>query len=219
MAKQAVSSFERHVDKGVLGLTVLALLAAVALYLVKSPNTTELDSQRVGPAQIDEKVRQKTQNLRSAIAQAKPEVVQPEDPLAELKDREGLLASGALASSWPAPVSMLPKVPDVGPVVIAGEKILAEVLPPQKPKVVVGRSTLVLLPSVYVDEEAETLDEEEQRLYLTPVNWCTVAAVVNRKDQARACKLAGYEPGRRQAYYVAVELHRRQQGPDGSWPE
>jgi len=42
MAKQLVNPIERHVEKAVLGLTGLALVAVIALYLVTSPNQIEL---------------------------------------------------------------------------------------------------------------------------------------------------------------------------------
>ena len=49
MAKQAVSSIERHVEKGVLGIAALALFASVGYYLVQSPNTIEISNQPTDP--------------------------------------------------------------------------------------------------------------------------------------------------------------------------
>ena len=93
MAKQAVSPIERHVEKGVLGVTALVLLSAVAMFLVRSPNTLEMDGQEVGPGEIDDRVRAKAQTVRASINRFKPEVEMPENPLGELRAGEDLLGA------------------------------------------------------------------------------------------------------------------------------
>ena len=47
MAKQSVSIVERHVEKGLLGICVGVLLAAIVLYLVSTPNTVDLGGEQV----------------------------------------------------------------------------------------------------------------------------------------------------------------------------
>ncbi|MCH7813696.1 MAG: hypothetical protein IID40_06710, partial [Planctomycetes bacterium] len=54
MAKQAVNAFERHVEKGVLGVCALLLFASVGLYLVRSPNTVQVGGRVAGPGEADE---------------------------------------------------------------------------------------------------------------------------------------------------------------------
>ncbi len=49
MAKQLVNPIERHVEKGILGLSVLLLIAAVAMFLVTTPNQFELEGTNVTP--------------------------------------------------------------------------------------------------------------------------------------------------------------------------
>ena len=67
MAKQLVNPIERHVEKAVLGLTGLALIAAIGLFLVSSPNQLELGGQAVKPGTIDQVVAQKAASVREAI--------------------------------------------------------------------------------------------------------------------------------------------------------
>ena len=62
MAKQAVNAFERHVEKGVLGVSALLLFASVGLYLVRSPNTVEIQNQQVGPGEADVQKHRENEN-------------------------------------------------------------------------------------------------------------------------------------------------------------
>ena len=217
MAKQAVGSFERHVEKGILGAAALLVFASVGYYLVRSPNTLEINRQAAGPGEIDEQVRDAARSLRAKIQAAKPKTELPEDPLPELTGRTNLLASNGVSLAWPPAVPPMPRVPEVG-FKLAGETVLANVLPPSRPQCLFGRSTVDLLPSVAIGEEPYGYEDEEGFFY-EPVNWVTVAAVFDRREQQRLCREAGYEPGRRQAYIVGVELQRRRRLPDGTWPE
>jgi len=217
MAKQAVGSFERHVEKGVLGVAALLVFVSVGYYGVRSPNSLEINGQPAGPGEIDERVRDAARSLRARIQAAKPKVELPEDPLPELTGRSNLLASNGVSPAWPPAVPLMPRIPDVG-FKLAGETVLANVLPPSKPQCLFGRSTVDLVPSVGIGEEPYGYEDEEGFFY-EPVNWVTVAVVFDRREQQRLCREAGYEPGRRQAYVVGVELQRRRRLPDGTWPE
>jgi hypothetical protein len=72
MAKQLVHPIERHVEKAVLGLTGLALLTAIALYGVTSPNQIPLGQEKVSPGTIDSKVAQKAAEVVGRLRAAEP---------------------------------------------------------------------------------------------------------------------------------------------------
>ncbi|MHC4090876.1 MAG: hypothetical protein ACYSVY_11480 [Planctomycetota bacterium] len=215
MAKQAVGPFERHVEKGILGVTALLLFVAVGYYLVRSPNTLEINGQIAGPGEIDDRVRDAARSVRSRIQDAKPQTELPGDPLPELVARSDLLAYAGVSRTWAQPVPLMPSVPDVG-FKLAGEATLASVVAPGKPECMLGRSTVDLVPPVGIGEEPE---DDEEGLFYEAVNWVTVASTFDRREQQRLCKLAGYESGRRQAYLAGAELQRRRHLPDGTWSE
>jgi len=219
MAKQAVGAIERHVEKGVLGVTVLLLLGAAGVYLVSSPNTAEIGRQETAPGQVNERVRDAARTLRNRLQSARPEVDSVSDPLPGLQAGDGsVLAAANLPGTWPAPVPMMPRVPDIGNIVIEGQMELAEVIAPGEPRCKAGRSVVTLYPPVTMGREEEALEEEDY-YYDQTTNWVTVAAAFDRREQERQCQLAGYKLGRRRAYLVGSELQRRRQRPDGTWPE
>jgi len=219
MAKQAVGAIERHVEKGVLGVTVLLLLGAAGVYLVSSPNTAEIGRQETAPGQVNERVRDAARTLRNRLQSARPEVDSVSDPLPGLQAGDGsVLAAANLPGTWPAPVPMMPRVPDIGNIVIEGQMELAEVIAPGQPRCKAGRSVVTLYPPVTMGREEEALEEEDY-YYDQTTNWVTVAAAFDRREQERQCQLAGYKLGRRRAYLVGSELQRRRQQPDGTWPE
>jgi uncharacterized membrane protein YgcG len=218
MAKQAVSPIERHAEKGVLGIAAILLFAAIGAYLVRSPNTTNIGGQVTTPGEVNERVRDAAENLRSRIASKDAEEHEVPNRLPELQAGASPLTFAELSPTWQAAVPMLPRVPNIGHIVIEGERTLAPVLPPSKPKLTVGRSMLVLLPPQTMGEAQEDFADEEQ-YFQESVNWVTVAATFDRREQERQCQLAGYKAGRRRAYLVGAEVQRRRQSPDGTWPE
>ncbi len=82
MAKKSVGLVEQHIEKAVLGLAALYLLAVVFLYLISKPNTVEIDGKTVYPAQVDrialERATALVQSLRRPQADPGDSIEPPE---------------------------------------------------------------------------------------------------------------------------------------------
>ena len=72
MARKSGNVFEKHVEKGVFGLTALVLLFVVVQYLLRSPNSVTLGADEAGPAQVDLLVKQKAEQVLALVRNAKP---------------------------------------------------------------------------------------------------------------------------------------------------
>ena len=71
MAKQVVNPIERHVEKALLGLAGIALIAVIVMYVVRSPNQLEIGGDMVTPGEIDAKLAWIPGNARCGSFQAK----------------------------------------------------------------------------------------------------------------------------------------------------
>ena len=111
MAKQLINPIERHVEKAVLAVTGLLLIAAIGLYLVTSPNQMKFAGEAVRPGTIDQKVAQLAADIRDRIRRA-PDDVDPSEPLyrafVDSLDKR-------LTLSLPAVTPIGPEVPIIDP--------------------------------------------------------------------------------------------------------
>ncbi len=223
MAKQAISPLEQHVDKAVLGVCGLLLLAAIALFLVSSPNKKELGGESAAPASVYNVVANEAERLARRIAEeAPPSTADKENPIPVLRRwMQNLLSAASLSPLLRPPVPPLPAVPRVGPQGPTSDKIeLARMLPPTQVKVAAsGRTLAVMAPPFilggqsYTDPGAGTSDFE------VAFNWVTVSGVFERAEQERLCREAEYHAGRRDPYVVGVDLQRRERRWDGTFTE
>jgi len=201
MAKQLVNPIERHVEKAVLGLTGLALIAAIGLFLVSSPNQLELGGQAVKPGTIDQVVAQKAASVREAIRRAPADVEMP-DPL-QKEFEEGLrpFAAGRLTDTWPVAAPLQPDVPIIdAPGVVTGQRDLARVVALEQSRAISGRSTLLLggLP--------------------VPSNWVTVTGVLDVKKQMAALAKE-YGAAKKNVIFGPILVERRARHEDGAWSD
>jgi hypothetical protein len=221
MAKQAVSSLERHVEKAVLGVCGLVLLAAIALFLVASPNKKELGAETATPATVYNVVATQAERLSRSIADATredpPPVRSDVDVLRQWM--QNLLAAARLDRMLPPPLPPLPAVPQVGPQGPASDKIeLARLLPPTQVKVATsGRTLAVMEPPFILGGQSDTALGTSD--FEIAFNWVTVSGVFERSAQERLFREAGYHAGRRDAYVVGVDLQRRERRWDGTYTE
>ena len=206
MAKQLVNPIERHVEKAVLGVAALILLAVIAKYLVSSPNQLELGGETIDPGSVDQKVAQLAANVREHIKRATPNAESPEplyDTYVATLDpfkREGL----ALSLPRSAPIG--PEVPIVDlPESKADQAELVRVVSNRQLEETHGRSTFVTL----------TQDGDERH---RPANWVTVSAVFDVKGQM-AEQRRTYGAARKEVLFGPAQLQRRVRRPDGSWSD
>jgi hypothetical protein len=206
MAKQLVSPVERHVEKVILGIVGVVLLAVIARYLVTSPNQIELGGEMVSPNVIDEKAAEKAAVVRQRIRNATPPEIEVDALYPELVAALDPFGSANLAEEAPVAVTFAPEVPKVDRGEIrAGEKKLVEVSPLPKPMVKHGRSTF-----------RNPLSDMGE--WLPPADWVTVSAVFDVKEQMER-QMHEYGPTRNEVIFANVDLQRRARRDDGSWSE
>ena len=82
MAKRVVGPIEQHVEKAVLAIAGIGLIAVIAMYLVTSPNQIEIGGQMVSPTTIDQVLFNRAGEVRQRIDTTPPPEMEFE-PLAE----------------------------------------------------------------------------------------------------------------------------------------
>ncbi len=112
MAKQAVGTIERHLEKGILGVAVLVLFVAVGKFLIISPNKVELvGADTVTPGTVDDKVAEGAEAVRRTIAAAKPVQKPVESAAPEFDKRLDPYQFASLPLDLPRGVAFQPPVP------------------------------------------------------------------------------------------------------------
>ena len=125
MAKQLVGPLERHVEKAIVGIAGLILIAVIAKYVVTAPNQLEVGGELVDPATVDKKVADKAAEVRDRIANHDPEDETPELLYGEFVKSLDPYPSNQLALEAPRGVVFGPAVPIIDPPeAIKGQKKL-----------------------------------------------------------------------------------------------
>lgn len=200
MAKQLVNPIERHLEKAVLGLTGLALVAVIALYLVTSPNQIELGQEKVSPSTIDGKVAQKAADIVGKLRAAPLKTSIPQSLFEEF---DGSLAPLG-RTPLPTAVAIGPEVPIVDVAGrAAGQVELVKVNRPDKPTVSYGRGTIVVAGAGGLQQ-------------YVPVDWVTVSVLFDVQAQSELQRLE-YGATRDEVVFAPPEIQRRLRLPNGSW--
>ena len=201
MAKQLLNPFERHLEKGVLGLAGLVLVGVVAKYLVTTPNRLELGGQLVYPVTIDEKVADHAELVRQSIRNRSATDEDFVPLLDEFVRSANPFVGGTLLAELPPGAPFAPQVPIIDPPGLKGEKAaLVKVVRFGKPMLTAGRSTF-------------EIDGNE-----TALNWVTVSSVFDREAQIDL-HLRTYGAKWRGVLFGPVEIQRRQRRPGGIWSD
>lgn len=199
MAKQVVNPFERHVEKGLLVVAGLVLIGVIVMYVVTSPNKVEIDGQSVRPGDIGARLSQKATDVRQTIRSARPE--EPDSTVLAERWKDALRRE--MVSQFRAALPLGPEVPFVDPKgAKPGQAQLVHVLPPHKPAVTHGRSTLEL----------------QDGSVFQPTNWVTVAAVFDLEEQSKIQALE-YGSQRKNVVFGSPQLQRRPLRSDGTWSD
>lgn len=203
MAKQLVNPLERHVEKAVLGVAGVMLIAAIGRYLVTSPNQLELGGQLVTPGNIHQTVAKKADDVRDRVRRGQPKVEMPERLYPELMASLDPFDGGGIDRSLPMVAPMGPEVPIIEPPEsIHGGAALVKVVPLSKWGITYGRTTFRRTDSADVERYDET-------------NWVTVSAIFDVEGQMSEQKNT-YGVTRKDVIFAGVELQRRMVGDDGS---
>ena len=224
--KGSFNIFERHVEKGVLGLCGAFLLYMLYGYVVTTPNKAPYDNQQVKPGELYDVVKSKAdaleQRVRSASAEGQ-ETPKYDEQLAKshsvgiFSSTEGappLAKTLAITTDFGKQI----QVPGLEEEQPAGSVALVKPLRPSRPKLVTGRSMVVArkLPVTPEPQAAVAAVEEEQ---VEEQNWVTVAAYFDKKAQFAEMSKANYAPYRSRVYLMGAEVERQEMRASGEWSD
>lgn len=221
MARGAMNFIERHVEKVVLGLGGVILVAMAYLYLVRSSNTIEYQGQSVSASSVDEAIRRDAETLQAAIRdlKASPAEVPKYSAQLEQQQRAGILAAGS-AGTLPLAADFGPPVPALA----AEEERTPEVtvvtpLSPTPPVVRTGRSEVVRR-TIRLASAAEPAAETGERTAPPEeLPWVTIAAYFPRKLQQEEMNKAKYATYLSKVYVAGVDVQRQEMLETGAWSD
>jgi hypothetical protein len=234
MTAKWLELLEKHVEKGIVGLTALALLAMFYLYFVRSPNTVPYGDEEVSPRELYENIQEDALALERAVRSAAPDEDQEQKSEDFSQQLQKYHAQGIFASAEGQPG--LPRelhraatfggeieVPGLEEIESpSGSIVLVEPLPPSRPKARTGRALAVrepiVIPGLAEPGVAETPPEDEPS-EPSEVVWVTVGAYFNKKAQYDEMIQAGYVPFRSKAYVVGVDVQRQEMLSNGEFSE
>lgn len=222
MKKGAISLIELHLEKGVLGLTVLWLIFVGVRYLVLEPNKIEFGSERLGPAELDEAIQRRAEELQRAVRSAQPKAEPVPNFSQELEQGFNAGVLGASTPNAPPLPSTLRVVGQFGvplPKLEEGQEAenVASVTP-LRPRQVVARSGISLVHKLQAalvpgTETAPPAASEGP----VELSWVTVGAYYPKEAQLREMTNAGYAPYRAKVYVVGVDVQRQEVTPVGEY--
>jgi len=210
MPRARTNVFEQHFEKIVLGVSALALIGAVTMFLVSSPFKT---ADGKGPGEICDEAARAAETARQAVLkkQLPPAPIQKIDTDIAKIINDGLIAMAKIQPSFGPVVKWTPTLVDMSGGESEDRHDLAKLLPPEKPVVRAGRSTF----NIPAPRTLETLDSAggPEPQVMTRA-WAAVAAQLDLLEQGRVFRAAGYPPGKFDAplAIVAVQLQRRVAG-------
>src|SRR5262245_16800879 len=162
--KAILGSIEKHIEKVIIAIATVFLVAMIWLYGINTPNKVSFNGSPRGPRELHESVLDSAKQLETAMRNAKAEEVKQQSSAKKLVDvhNEGIYA--ALTPTKPdAPDAKGFKLQPVGRTLMAGGKEavvpglteaeeatasieLVTPLPPEQPVVAFGRSLAVRKP-------------------------------------------------------------------------
>lgn len=233
-----LAMLEEHVEKGILGLAVLFLVAMVWMYLVRSPNRIEFQGRELGPRELAQAVYEEAQGLENRLRGAtapEPQVEKFAERLRALHER-GVLAS-AEPTRPPLPGELPLSAPLGRPIRIEGLEELegrrgtVAIITPGPPSSSVfesGRSEVVREPLDVLSlaklgpgalRGPAPAQPQQEQPKTAEVSWVTLAAYYDSEADAQRMKQAGYASYRTRVYLAGTEIQRQELQPGGIWSD
>jgi hypothetical protein len=221
MTNRWLQLVETHVEKGVLGLTGLFMVAMLWMYLIKSPNSVEYGGEQCGPRELMESVKRDADALDRAVRDAKADEPVVKDYSHELEQDHDRGIFAETPQAGPALTPTLARAASFGrPIVVpgledaegdaAGSIVVEAPLRPSQPKLRTGRSLVVREQRQIAESGAPAVTTPEEPAKSEEVAWVSVAAYFNKKAQYDEMIKAGYAPYRSKAYVVGTEVQRQE---------
>lgn len=228
MRKSSLNIIELHIEKIVLGLTVLFTGYLVFAYLLNTPHEVAIGGTEVKPGEVDEQILQRARDLQAAQQRASESL----DPVPNLVARvrqaidaglvgeqpgeaQPLEESLRFAGMWGRPI----EEPGLADQADPGTVQLVTPLPPTRPVVETGRSRVVARPSVLGTEPTATLVDDTTGGDLREVAWVSVASYWDFGQQKTEHTKANYAATRTNPYVARIEAQRQELLPSGEWSE
>lgn len=213
MAKQNVTFIERHVEKFVVGAAGAILLGTLVLYGIDTPNKVSVGGATLKPGEFYPKLLEQAREARDRIQRG---TIPPLPPVPRIAAGPGDQGGNVepLAVFLP-PNPAIPAMEGGGP---AGQKTLAEVLPPKAISVVEGKAS-AKIPKPEIVQVGMPMQNAPTDITTLTVDtyWVTVFGGLDRAAQRAQFTQAGYDPDRRQLIVAAIEAERQQLQPNGQW--
>jgi hypothetical protein len=240
--KAILALIEKHIEKGIIFVAGLFLVAMIWFYGIHTPNKAPFDGAQLGPRDLHASVLEKAKQLESAMRNAKAEDVKPQSSARKLVEvhNEGIYA--ALSPTKPdAPEAKGYKIQPVARTLMTGGKEavvpglteaeeatasieLVTPLPPEQPVLNFGRSLAVRKP-IRLGESAAprpgttATGRDEKAGDPTEVAWVSLAGYWDRDAQRGEMTKNGYAAYRAKVYVSGIEVERQELLATGEWSE
>ena len=228
MATGSINIIERHIEKVVLGLAGVFLLAMVFMYLIRSPNKIDYNSQLVGPNELGEVIQRDATSLREAINRAQPGETQVLHYAQALQERhnDGIFSTvqdaPALSSKLCRSAGFGQPIPDfTEEEEVSGDIVLVTPLEPTAPVLRTGRSLVIrrrpIIGNTLPGSQPPVDDDEDLSALEAEMPWVSVASYYSYKAQRDAMSRAKYAPYRSKVYIVGLDVQRQEMLASGEY--
>lgn len=239
--KAILAAVEKHIEKGIIGIAAIFLVAMIWLYGINTPNKVSFNGAEHGPRDLNQTVLESARQLESAMRTAKADEVKQQSSARKLVDahNEGIYA--ALTPTKPdAPDAKGIKLTPVPRTLMAGGKEavvpglteaeeatasieLVTPIRPEQPVLSVGRRMAVRKPVRLGDTAARPgaapAGRDEKAGEPTEVVAATIAAYWPKEAQRTEMTQKGYAAYRSKVYVSGVEVERQELLASGEWSE
>lgn len=225
MKLKGINPIEQHVEKVVIVLAVLILLAVIAQQFLTNPNEVKIGSDTVPPAQAYEPVKKAAAVLKAKLESANPTLPDGFDAAGkDMKVEFEKLVKGGIAPR-PTIAALGPAVSLGATSVKASDALFAEVVLPQPSPAIAASfwSTISIDETTAYPELAALLPKEQpfDHPFVSVESSIDIKAFVDSllADPDSGGPLEAMPQGwwREGIEAVVVEVEREQQKSDGSW--
>ncbi len=219
MAKGSLNVIEMHIEKILLGLAGLFVVAMFVMYFVMTPHTIDYNGRSLSPGELEDAIHQSAQGLQQAVRSSKPETPAPPQFASQLRAEfaQGVLSGEAV--TLPAELTVAAEFGLPIPVLNEGEGevdvAVVKPLRPDVPRPMTGRS-MAFQTEATLEPRADTATPSG-----TPAEtvWVSVGAWYPVEALRGEMTAAGYAPFRTRIYFTGVDAQRQVLRGDGTWSD
>jgi hypothetical protein len=230
MTNRWLTLLETHLEKGLLGLAGIFLLAMAYMYVIKSPNTVDYGGKKLGPRELLVEIKGDADDLDRRVGSARAEPYEGKDFSEQLRRLHAKSIFESASQEGPRLEPELRLAATFGePIVVPGLKeneeavgsvALVTPLKPSQPKLRTGRSLAAREElRISATEEPSSAPPPEEASEPDEVAWVTVAAYFDKKAQYNEMIKAGYAPYRAKAYVVGLDVQRQEVLSSGEYSD